>query len=200
MKVFTLIIQSSDNCIELLRYFDKNIKAINALGVQIKIKKIDMDGGLADKLRSRGITRLPVIIAPDKKIFMGLKSIMDLFDKNLSNTKPVPKGATTNDSIHDIWMKELYAGYDSNGKMIPRKDDDESRDMGGDIQRRVASHKTGQHTADTPALQQYMGRDNIGDVRLPEPPIDLTMSTGDDPAGDDMDARIRAAWLDNNVE
>jgi hypothetical protein len=123
-KTFKLIVQVSDTCIELLRYLDKNIVSVNNLGAKVQVEKIgkdEFDEDMVETLRKKGITRLPALVAPDGKLFIGLKKIMDLFEKNLNNVRNDARtGAIggpaedaemgSNPDLTDFWSRELFAG------------------------------------------------------------------------------------------
>ncbi|SIP86048.1 Hypothetical protein PACV_335 [Pacmanvirus A23] len=168
-KTFKLIVQVSDNCLDLLRYLDKNINDINKLGVRVQVEKIakdEFDDEMVENLRKRGITRLPALIAPDNKIFIGLASITNLFEKNLNNVRtgqrvgPIRGGdsseSDSNLDISDYMMKEMYEGTDrSTGKIIVKDDKDELDDEASDIER-----KMGQYRRNIPKhRQQSSGRE-----------------------------------------
>ncbi len=165
-KVFRLIVQPTENCMESLRYLNKNILAINSLGAKVVIEKItkdEFDDELVETFRKRGINRLPALIAPDGSPFIGLKQVIDLFEKNLTATRNGNRiGAVSGDGssginygdpatdsemgsnpdMTDFWMNELYAGTDKRGRNVPRKDKDEdSEDDGADIGRRLAEYE-----------------------------------------------------------
>lgn len=157
-KTFKLIVQTSDTCLDLLRYMNKNITTINQLGVRVAVEKIskqEFDDDMVETLRKKGITRLPALIAPDGKLFIGIKRITDLFDKNLNSarndSRTNPSGeyggpATgaemgSNPDLTDFWQAELFAGQDRKGRHIPRKDKDEEEDEAGDIQRRLDDYR-----------------------------------------------------------
>ncbi len=236
IKTFKLIVQVSDNCLDLLRYLDKNISDINKLGVKVQVEKIardEFDDEMVENLRKRGITRLPALIAPDNKIFIGLASITSLFEKNLNNVRtgqrvgPIRDGNDemstemgSNPDMTDFWMKELYEGTDrSTGKLIVRNDKDEPDDESGDIERKMSMYRrnvpkhrqqSSGREKDIDPMPRNRGRrrdeleDNIevdDEYDEPEPPRRgraSTMEPSDDVAGDDMDQRMMAAWMDNN--
>jgi hypothetical protein len=158
VKTFKLIVQVNEVCLEILRYLDKNISTINRLGVRIQVEKLsksELDEEMLETLRKKGITRLPVLIVNDGKLLVGLKRIIDMFEKNLNNARvdervspagdyggpAVGAEMGTNPDLCDYWQRELYAGTDRKGKMIPRDDKDEGEDEGGDIERRLADYR-----------------------------------------------------------
>lgn len=230
-KIFKLIVQPTDNCLELLRYLDKNITMVNSLGVRIHIEKIskdEFDEDMVETLRTKGITRLPVLLAPDGKMKIGLKQVIDLFEKNINNannnarTGPIDDAEIgTNPDMTDFWMNELYNGSDKRGRLIPRKDKDEVEEEGGNIEKRLAEYQRNvpkhrrtdnARERDIDPAPRTRGRgnyhdedseDNIADYEdeAPKTRRDTTTrleSTGD-ANGDDMDQRMLAAWMDNNT-
>lgn len=157
-KTFKLIVQVSDACLELLRYVNKNIGDVNKLGARVAVEKIsknEMDEDMIEMLRKKGITRLPALIAPDGKVFIGLKKIMDLFEKNLNNARNSERVSASdgydgpaadseigsNPDLNNFWQQELYAGMDRKGKMIPRKDKDEDEGESADIEKRMSDYR-----------------------------------------------------------
>lgn len=243
-KTFKLIVTATDKCLEVLRYLDKNIVPVNKLGVRVQVEKIskaEFDEAMVETLRKKGITRLPTLLAPDGKLFIGIKSIIDLFEKNLRNVRndervspindPYGGPATTaemgsNPDLTDFYMRELYAGCDNRGKMIPRKDKDEGEDEGADIEKRLADYRRNvphHRRTDTNhdreidrAPRQRSIRDeedNIADSDegdgYDEPSPSSRPPGGNrnaprlsptgDACGDDMDRRMLAAWMNNNA-
>ena len=145
-KTFKLIVKVSDNCIEILRYVDKNIPILKQLGARVQVEKIsneEFDEEMVNILKSKGITRLPAVITPDGNLLIGLKSIIDMFEKNLTNARnrarvggvggvggnninPQSLNAEmgSNPDLNAFWMNELYAGINKNGNetaRIPRE-------------------------------------------------------------------------------
>lgn len=161
IKIFKLIVQPTETCLELLRYLDKNIGDVNSLGAGVQIEKIsndEIDEDLIETFRKKGITRLPALLAPDGHVFIGLKQVIELFEKNLNSSRtgaragPItdPYGGPANDAelgsnpdLTTFYMRELYSGCDKRGRLIPRKDKDEGNDdeEGGDIEKRLSDYR-----------------------------------------------------------
>lgn len=159
-KTFKLIVTVTDNCLEICRYLDKNIVSVNKLGAKVHIEKIskaEFDESMVESLRKKGITRLPTLVTPDNKLFIGLKSIRDLFEKNLRNMRtgervgPInefggPAASAemgSNPDLTEWWTRELFEGYDPRRRAyVPRKDEDENEEENAeqDIQRRLADY------------------------------------------------------------
>lgn len=124
----------------------------------MRIDKIDadLDSETVAKLRDAGIVRLPALIDPDGNKIIGLKKIVELFERNIDKSKQAdaspnsPYGGPARNSefganpdLNDFYMSELFSGRDpNNGKLIARKDKDEAEDEGvaGDMQRRMAEY------------------------------------------------------------
>jgi len=196
LKTFKLIVQPTDNCLELLRYIHKNIEDINAMDARIVIEKLgkdDIDDEMVEIFRKKGITRLPALIAPDGHTFIGIKQVISLFEKNLkavrTNSRADPAQETnaemgSNPDLASFWEAEMYQGYDQRtGKFVPRDDGDEEDDECKDMKRKLAaaSRKTQpkhrvagvEHEIDdAPRQRRGRGRteeiDNIADDDLPE--------------------------------
>jgi hypothetical protein len=235
IKIFKLIVQPTETCLELLRYVDKNIEDINRLGVGVRIEKIsknDIDEDLIEVFRKRGIVRLPTMLAPDGTAFTGLKQITALFEKNLNTARngarADPYGGPavdaefgSNPDMTDFWHRELFSGRDSDGRSVPRKDEEEDENDGEDMTRRLAEYRRNEpaHRSRAAARERDVdpaprrGRaadvhdthdDNIAD----SPPrarargggnTATRMESTGDPRADDMDAAMLAAWMDNNA-
>jgi hypothetical protein len=153
-RIFKLLVQVSECCVDILKYLDKNITTINQLGVKIQIQKInkdDLDEELVRKLNDKGITRLPALITDDQKVFIGIKKIRDLFESGLNSVRKssiagpaIDTGGGAemgnNPDMQDFYMRELYEGYE-NGKFIPRKDDDKVDGDKNDIEDRIRRYQ-----------------------------------------------------------
>jgi hypothetical protein len=184
MKVFKLIVRASPRCIDVLKFLDKNIETINRLGAAVKIEKIDTDDfdeDLAAQLRRSGIGRLPAMLGPDGKVFLGMDQIILVFDKNLTANRIAGREYQTantemgnNAELGDFWAREMYAGRDQQGRRIKRKDTDEEEDVGGDINRRLAQYErnvphhrrqqANETNIDAPPRRRTMRNDNVADV------------------------------------
>jgi hypothetical protein len=76
------IIQSTPKCADLLRYLRQNIDAINAAGYELSIEIASSER--IDMLANNNINRLPVMIAPDKSLVVGVNEIINLIEKNIT--------------------------------------------------------------------------------------------------------------------
>lgn len=135
MLFFTLIIQSTDNCIKLLKYLDKNIQLINKIGVGVNIKKYDEENvsePMSKLIQKKNITRLPALITNQGDIFIGLDDIINIFNKNLNKFKETQDEVNgcdfgSNDYLSNMYKKEMLSEIaDKKGKLIPRRDEDEN--------------------------------------------------------------------------
>lgn len=149
-QTFKIIVQVTDNSLELLRYINKNLDEINRLGAKVRIEKIskkEFDEDMVELLRRENITRLPALVAPDKTIFIGLKRIIDFFERNLNTAKnhdrvsAVGSGASEmggNADLSDFWSRQLFDGVSKqDGRTIVRDEDDDEQDGSKDIERRL---------------------------------------------------------------
>lgn len=247
MQNFKLIVTANENCIKVLRYLQKCITDINTMGVRVQVEKIsskEFDEDMVEMLRRKGITRLPVLLAPDGASFIGVGKITDLFERNIKNLKngdrvAPPRGDSptighsnsemgTNPALTDFWMSEMYGGKDENGRLIPKKDQDEGDDDRNDMdtkmrnyQSRVPRHRGGgaqterniepaerprrrRNTApvDNIAPMGENEHDDDGDEYEPPvasgTPIRAPKYTPSDEGGEDVDQKMLSAWLDNN--
>lgn len=237
MQKFKLIVTANDNCMKILRYLQKCIADINKMGVAVHIEKIsrkEFDEDMVEMLRRKGITRLPVLLAPDGASFIGVVKITELFERNLKNlrngnrvapgtasdaTEPNTSNTEigTNPALTDFWMSEMYGGKDENGRMIPKKDqeegDDDRNDMDArmrDYQSRVPRHRGGGaqperniEPQERPRRRKVQPVDNIAvdDPQEETPtatPIRVPKYTPTDEGGEDVDQKMLSAWLENN--
>jgi hypothetical protein len=239
MQKFKLIVTANDNCIKVLKYLRGCVSEINKMGVSVQIEKIsrkEFDEDMVDMLRRKGITRLPVLLAPDGASFIGVVKITDLFERNLKNLKNGARVSApdtgirentemgTNPALTDFWMSEMYGGKDENGRMVPKKDQDEGDDDRNDMdtkmrnyQARVPRHRGGGAQPERNIEPQERPRrrrtaapaepaDNIAEdetaydlpERTPGTPIRPPKYTPTDEGGEDVDQKMLSAWLENN--
>lgn len=127
-KTFKLIVQDSDNCIELLRYINRNICDIMKMNVRIRVQKIDpkdIDEEELDYLRKKGITRLPTMVSPDGKLFIGCTQIRSLFEKNM-NRRKIPMPINDDEILSKHYMSVLKNNkIDKTQLMMEDKEDDD---------------------------------------------------------------------------
>ena len=197
-KIFKLIVQPTPTCMDLLKYLNKNIRSVNQLGARVVIERIgdgEMDDDLVDTFRKKGITRLPAMIAPDGYVFIGLKQVTEVFEKNIRNVKtmsraePVGMDDTggTNPALDDFYMRELFDGVDKHGKHIPRSDTDEPDGDGCNIEeqlseyrRNVPTHRTGSDGANIDRPRQSRRTRGRGETRRRDEPQYDYDNIGDD--------------------
>ena len=235
MKTLKIIVQPTRKCLGLLKYINKNIDVINKLGARIQIEKIDKDNvdeSTIEIFRKKGITRLPVLLSPEGKIYVGLQQIVNNFERTLNSAHTMQLASPcgeyydtemgSNPDMNDFWLRELYAGYDKNGKMVPRKDKDEAEGENADIEKRLSDYQRNvprhrraeaRERDYSPPARTRRDEDNIADED-PMPPRQVhtprtahtaihttktpRLSATGDPRGDDMDQRILAALMDNS--
>ena len=208
MKSFKLVVQPSQRCIEVLQYLDDNIQQINRIGIMIKIEKLDkadLDEATVRALHTHGIARLPALIIPgQKRPLVGSQKIIDLFGSRMNTLRTTSRIDGTMDSNTDLsefWKNELFSNQ--NGTLVPRKET-EPEDQGAEIMRRMNEYQTNQ-----PKHRQNNSANEMDNVptrpaRRTEPiqqqaqQIDMGGGAGGG-AGGDVDDRMLAAWLDNNV-
>jgi len=97
---------------------------------------------------------LPALVDPDGNKIIGLKKIVEMFERNINKSKAEatksPHGGPAQNSefganpdLNDFYMQELFSGRDPNtGKLVARKDKEEAEDenVGQDMQRRMAEY------------------------------------------------------------
>jgi hypothetical protein len=160
MTKIKLIVQPSRNCIKLLKYFNQRINDINKLSYVLTIEKLgknEFDCATVEMLKKRGITRLPSVILPNKKIVTGFESIVDMFERKLSVERVAsgpggemapgaPAGPISGGSLDDFWMKEMFETQ--GGKLVFRADADSAEeDAREEMQRKMRERAAAQPAA-----------------------------------------------------
>ena len=230
MAKYKLLVQSDNTCMELLRYLNKNIITINEMGVVITIEKIasdDIDEELIDSLRRHGITRLPTLIDNNNKKIIGIKKILELFERNISKMKtstivnPSARQLGSTD-LEDFYNREMMTTDDS-GKNVPRTDGDDgagesqginfdkemtkfmSRVPKGRASRadnQLSGGSGGGNTAPRRNPADNIATDDYDDDYDNLPPVinnhDVIMPS-EDTGGDEMDRRMLDAYLTGRV-
>jgi len=140
---YTVLINKDEISLELLKYIDKNIRRINRNGIFVEPKLLNPDKAMVEKLRAKGITRLPAMIT-SRGNMIGLRNIIEHFEK--LGTKPALGGGNgaigpyTGDSTYDWLMQEMF-DTDRSGKRVPKTDHDDGEDEDKkDIERRLKNY------------------------------------------------------------
>lgn len=143
-----IIVQPTANSRELLRYINKNIRDINAVGAVVHIEKVEVSDphdALLALLKRKGINRLPAMIDQAGKIYLGTASIIGVFDRNLASKRdnerlgPHRDVMGTNADLSDYYQNELYAR--DGDKLIPREDNDKGDDDEEDLSQRMRQYE-----------------------------------------------------------
>lgn len=229
--IFKIFVQKNPVCMDVLEYIEKNIDNILDLGAKIHIERIrdeDADADLLEAFRQHNIERFPAMTSSTfKKPIIGLKHIIDYFEKNLKKSRNEERVAPitefgSNPDLSGFYMREMFAGTDQRGAYVPRTDDEDDMDDKPDFQRRMADYErkipkqrrqdAGPRNA---APQQRRTRtelpieepeQNIVDEEEYSEPIPRrqerrhTLAPTEDPGGDDMDQRMLAAWMNNTEQ
>ncbi len=158
-----IIVQESPACVKLLRYLDRNVGNINKMGVRVRIETIssdDLDTDMSQRLSDRGINRLPALIMPDGKLFIGITPIIKLFEKNLSSAASSARIAAPRPEDYSEYMMGMMYSRDDNGKTvkITGDDDDGMGEGGGDISAKLAAYSRGIPKHRDPSITAGGGR------------------------------------------
>ena len=140
-RIFRLYVQTDEICLDLLRYVDKHIAEVDALGVGVHVFKVDkIDDTMRDDFERKGITRLPAMIAPDDTVFVGAKKVRAVFESNLDDGGDAggDEPPMYETALEALQASEMFAGRDKHGRNVPRQDDEDS-DEKPDYNRRVAA-------------------------------------------------------------
>lgn len=150
-RTFKIFVQNQPNSVEVARYIESQIEAINNLGIHIKMVKVqpeDMDDEMIQTFRKLGITRFPAMLTNTGRAYIGVNQIIDVFKKGLTSKGKIERfGLTTGPTggahydTHEYWMEQLYSGTDKRGNRIPRTDSDEPDDEGADIDARLRAYQ-----------------------------------------------------------
>lgn len=159
MHVFKVLLQVSPHCIDLARYLNKNITAINSAGIGIKIEKIQDDELTEDMvmtLRNNGIDSFPALLAQGSAPYIGIEAIVDFLEGQIASRETF-RGASsgsgggamrghvgefgTNPDLADFWQKELFSGIvpDRRGGIREVDADEESPEE--EISRRLREYE-----------------------------------------------------------
>jgi hypothetical protein len=182
-----------------------------------------MDEDYVDMCRKKGINRLPALIDPEGKTFVGLRQITELFEKNLNRGRASARLDPISDAgdgggLADFWKREMY-NSDKNGNMVPRKDEEETDDESAAIERSMASyrkntpmhHRGGEERDVEQPRRRERARydradDNIADEsedEAPPPPRNRARTNTprlapSEDGRDDLDQQMLTAWMENN--
>ena len=177
-----IIIQSTPKCADLLRYLSKDINAINKAGFEVKIEIANQDR--IDMLATNNINRLPVMIAPDKSLVVGINEIMELIEKNVSSgpqqggshkqsnrTSQRPKK-----SVDDYLQDAIYEGVERSERGLVAKQEQEYEDdhFDYDKEKKKASKQSMKHRSPFGAEEEddeptQPKRKTVKDERRPLP-------------------------------
>lgn len=165
IKTFKLIVQSSDACVELLRYINKNIGKINELNARVQIVKLadgELTGPNIDMLRAKGITRMPVLLTPADKPIIGVKFIKELFEKNLRQLDFDQRVSINTTTDVNQWWQNQISGVKVPGRKGASLMDDDDDNLNDNID---YSAKCADYMRRVP----HYGRDQQGDEPAPRP-------------------------------
>lgn len=112
-KFFKLFVKDSGKpSIEILQYINKNIKTINAMGVVIKITKIEeetLDESLRKQLAKNGIKHFPTLVCSREVIKSGCRNIITMFESNMNRLKQQPGNSAAVGPFEDSDLAAYYA-------------------------------------------------------------------------------------------
>lgn len=170
-----IIIQSTPKCVELLKFINKDIDIINRAGFQVKIEIATQER--IEMLANNNINRLPVMIAPDKSLVVGINEIIDLISKNI-NAEPQQisrvinrKIPRTKKSVDDYLYDAIYEGVERSDKGLIAKqekedDDDDHFDFDKERKKKGSQHSM-KHRQVFP--DESSEEDPVPKKRKPEP-------------------------------
>jgi hypothetical protein len=196
-KRVKIILTPSKNTTALLRYIDDNIGTIKRMGVVIRFEKIskkEMTEDMLTTLRNNGITRLPAMIIPGGRRFIGVNEIIKELNSNVQSQHITERVAMPSSDVTSFWQSELFAEKD--GAIVPRTDaepDDEDR---SNIDRKLAAARAG-------APAHYRDSDDPLSKSGPGHRAPLGMGIGIPGQGDNIMGSGEDAlqsWYENNLK
>lgn len=213
MPEFRILVVDTPKCIKLLEYIDKHVEDIvrctKYFVEVIKLDASDLDEETSKMLKSRGITGMPVLIAPNEKVIPGAARIMNVFDGQITtstplSTRPFTADLGSNPELSNFYAKEMFTV--KNGALEKRSDSDDANGEGADadIDRKMREYRTPAHHKSTVndignpqggrnaldnMLAEALDNDNVG------PPQQKLSDRYGVPAGGDVDTQMMNAWL-----
>lgn len=136
MAKLVIFVKTSRLSVDLLKYVDKNIAAINAKGVTVSVEKIS---GTSNKECKRlKITRLPAMVDEQGRVHIGVEKIMAVFKRNIGSRHDDPLesmyGVGENTPESDVNAYLARQMFDGDGRPIVTGEDSEegeSKDFAG---------------------------------------------------------------------
>lgn len=167
-----IILTPSKNTIKLLTFIDENIATIRRMGVTIQfemIRKSEMDDTMIQTLQKKGVTRLPAMIVPGGRKYIGVKDIIKELSTNVKAHRVTERVSAPSSNINEFYENELFVIKD--GKKVGRTDADEVEGSHADIERRMAAaqaagpahRREDAQARDPPREPLGMGENTIGD-------------------------------------
>lgn len=197
MAKLVIFVKTSKLSVELLKYVDKNIAAINAKGVTVSVEKIS---GTSNKECKRyKITRLPAMIDEEGNVHVGVEKIMAVFKRNIGSRRDDPLesmyGVGENTPESDVNAYLANQMFHRDGRPITTDEDSEegeSKDFSGEFER-FRSKSTSKRKSPLPPPPSRRGR-----KRAKRPRDDDSDESGSDDEGGR--AEVLANQTDADVE
>ncbi len=145
-----IIVQPAPRCITLLKYLVTNINKINTIGFQVQVDEVTAKQ--KEMLSKSDIKLLPVMITPDKKMFVGTDKIIELFERNINKQRDGgaagkrSRTASGNIDVSEYLNDEIYAGVERNkkGLKVPQEREQGS-DEDIDFHKKMSTRKVPKH-------------------------------------------------------
>jgi hypothetical protein len=147
-----IIVQPTPQCIKILKYLKLNIDKINDVGFRVQVEELTPKQ--KEMLSKSNISLLPVIITPDKKMFVGTDKIIELFERNINKTNgtaPAKRRSSRGGEgggldVSDYLCNEIYAGVERGKKgMIVPQEREKGSDEDIDFNKKLSAYKRPKH-------------------------------------------------------
>lgn len=157
---YLLIVQISETSAQLLRWLRPRSSALAAAGIRVRVNKMtkaQLTAATVQSLRKQGVTRFPAMMDRSRVVYLGNAEIMKKLEAVLARRRSGMAGgnglglsggegggggfgSTDDNALSAFYSREMYAGYDSKGRAVPRGDADEGMEDLPDYNRMMTEY------------------------------------------------------------
>jgi hypothetical protein len=174
------------------------------LGINLrceKIKRSDLDEDMVALLNRYHITSLPTLKTNDGSLFIGVREIVAMFEKNAKTTtyenKLTANPNLIGDATSDFWNQELFG---NDGRPREDQEEDENADMNKKISSAQRNTKNNQISPSNRRFQDFndkvLGSSNPNNPNNRHDNIDEPQMQGFQSSKGDADDDMLQAWKD----